>query len=408
MKLYLAKKAAPSRSSRAAAAPETPWVRFGDETVFIGADEASPPARNARQLAPEVSVSRKQLYVVVQNGRLFQQHNPRVPVLHDRGRYLLVKLDPRRAQALSGKHETCFDVLPLIENEAVFEVSARGAAARAPVPFVQNLVNVVQKGPFETNLKRLVGFTTRHSNSTQFQQALTFSRQQLNALNYQTRLQQVTVGSGSSNNLIADKTGMGSAASRQVVVVTAHLDSINLSGPTAPAPGADDNASGSAGILELARVFAAHKGKHDLRLILFGGEEQGLFGSKRYVASLTGPQRAKLRAVVNMDMIGSLNTPQRTVLVEGKLLSEGVIKGLSIAAATYTQLKVETSLNAANSDHVPFLNAGLPAVLTIEGADSTNHTVHSANDTLNRINFTLALEILRMNAAFIATEIGKA
>jgi Zn-dependent M28 family amino/carboxypeptidase len=95
-------------------------------------------------------------------------------------------------------------------------------------------------------------------------------------------------------------------------------------------------------------------------------------------------------------------------LLEGKLLSEGVIKGLSIAAATYTQLKVETSLNAANSDHVPFLNAGLPAVLTIEGADSTNHTVHSANDTLNRINFPLALEILRMNAAFIATEIGKA
>ena len=55
------------------------------------------------------------------------------------------------------------------------------------------------------------------------------------------------------------------------MLVTAHLNSINLhGGATASAPGADDNASGSAGLLTLARVLQKHSGLHDLRLILSG------------------------------------------------------------------------------------------------------------------------------------------
>ena len=76
--------------------------------------------------------------------------------------------------------------------------------------------------------------------------------------------------------------------------------------------------------------------------------------------------------------------------------------------STYTALAVETSVNAANSDHVSFLDKGIPAVLTIEGADSTNDEVHTARDTLDRINFDLAVEILRMNTAFVAQTLGKA
>jgi Zn-dependent M28 family amino/carboxypeptidase len=63
---------------------------------------------------------------------------------------------------------------------------------------------------------------------------------------------------------------------------------------------------------------------------------------------------------------------------------------------------VETSLNPFASDHVPFINAGMPAVLTIEGADSANGHIHSANDTLNFIDWSLAAEILRMNIAALA------
>ena len=61
-------------------------------------------------------------------------------------------------------------------------------------------------------------------------------------------------GGGHCRNVIADRPGSG-AEPRDVVLVTAHLDSINLSGPAEPAPGADDNGSGSAGLLALARAL---------------------------------------------------------------------------------------------------------------------------------------------------------
>ena len=109
-----------------------------------------------------------------------------------------------------------------------------------------------------------------------------------------------------------------------------------------------------------------------------------------------------------MDMVGSLNSPSQSVLLEGAPLSQAIIDGLSEAAATYTQLTVETSLNPFASDHVSFINAGIPAVLTIEGADNTNDTVHSETDTLQRIDYDLLLEILRMNVGFVAGVIGAA
>jgi len=107
-----------------------------------------------------------------------------------------------------------------------------------------------------------------------------------------------------------------------------------------------------------------------------------------------------------MDMIASLNSPTRSVLLESAPLSQTTIDGLSEAASTYTDLEVEVSLNPFASDHVPFIKADIPAVLTIEGADSTNHNIHPANDTLEKLDYDFGLEILRMNVAFIAGELG--
>jgi Zn-dependent M28 family amino/carboxypeptidase len=83
-----------------------------------------------------------------------------------------------------------------------------------------------------------------------------------------------------------------------------------------------------------------------------------------------------------------------------------MVARLSASAHTYTKLTVNTSFEPHDSDHVPFIDAAVPAVLTIEGNDDANHNIHSANDTLNHINHDLALEILRMNTAYVADEIG--
>src|SRR4029077_6875463 len=76
-------------------APGTSWVQFGSETVYYndGAPDDSSAAsagRGARPLSTEPDGSRPQRHVVVQNGRTLQQENPEVPVIHARGRFLLV------------------------------------------------------------------------------------------------------------------------------------------------------------------------------------------------------------------------------------------------------------------------------------------------------------------------------
>jgi hypothetical protein len=397
------------------------WLRFGRETLLYseGEDEkdakgAQRSSRGARYPRRDVDATPEQLHIVVQHGRRFQQQHPTVPVLHDRGRFLLVQMDPEqarrigeteRARKIGGTKEMCYGVIPVTPDLVVFEERER-RAARAPDPRVSALTSKLTRPQVEATLKKLTTFHTRHSTSDDFARAAAFGGEQLAAMGYATSTQDVAVGSKTTRNVIADKAGSGSSP-RKVVIVTAHLDSINADGGlSAPAPGADDNASGSTGVLEIARAFREHSGRHDLRFILFGGEEQGLFGSMHYVASLSAAERSRISAALNMDMIGSLNGPSPSVLLEGATVSQAMIDALADAAATYTGLTVETSLHPFNSDHVPFIDEGVPAVLTIEGADSTNHAVHSAADTIDDINYDLLLDILRMNVAFVAETIG--
>ena len=169
------------------------------------------------------------------------------------------------------------------------------------------------------------------------------------------------------------------------------------------APGADDNGSGSAGVMEIARVFSGFSGPHELQFVLFGGEEQNLFGSRQFVDNLSHQDRARLIAVINMDMIGVRNAEPSTVLIEGSPVSRNVMDGLAVRAAAHTDLVVRTSENPFASDHVPFINEGLPAVLTIEGDDSQNGAIHTPDDVLDLISADYARDILRMNVGYIAS-----
>jgi hypothetical protein len=393
---------------------DTSWAQFGDQVLIYaddtaGEDLATRAGRTALQLREySTSAKREHLHIVVQNGRLFQQENPDVPVILDRGRILLVALDPERVHQLEQKGLTCYGVLPLTPHHTVFAVRDQSATRALRVGWIEDLVNEVSRSGIEATLTHVVSFPTRYSTSVHYTDVVSWARDHLEALHYATMVQDISVNGSVSHNLIADKQG-SAVGPRDVVLMTAHLDSINIQGgPMAPAPGADDNASGSAGLLEIARVFATHQGAHDLRFILFGGEEEGLFGSDQYVASLAEAERNRIRAVVNMDMIGTMNTSTRSVMLEGAPVSQTVINDLAEAAATYTDLSVETSLHPFASDHVPFIQASIPAVLTIEGADSTNANIHSINDTIEHINYDLAVEILRMNVAFLANTIGQA
>ena len=361
-------------------------ARIGEKTIlWVPADER---LGRASRTVPG-------LLLVTQVGRSFQDEYPGVTPLLDHGRHLVISSadKPRRRSNHCWRVDNLRAGTTIVDNPTV--VSARVD------PLVSDLVAEVSMTSYQSDLTWLAGLPTRHSLSTTFTQAMDFAADRMVALGYQVARMPISVGAGHSANLIGDRAGAGT--DRGLVIVTAHLDSINLAGgPAAAAPGADDNGSGSAGVLELGRLLTTRLWKNDIRLILFGGEEEGLFGSKQYVATLPPAERARVRAVLNMDMIATKNSAVPTVLLEGAQVSADQISALATAAATYTGLKVETSLNPFASDHVPFINTGMPAVLTIEGADSANGHIHSANDTLDFIDYALAAEILRMNIAALA------
>ena len=371
------------------------WTRLGDVDVVTGAAAAGVEARAGRSAAEPM--------LVTQLGRLFQRRYPDVPVLVDKGRYLIVdtaghEIDP------CGEGACGYAVTAVPVNEVVFE--RRVGAARAGRARYESLVGEVSPDEIAAANAHLASFPTRHALSGPFAEAATWAAERLASQGYDARLEPVAMPGGETANVVAELAGQGNG-DRGLVVVCAHLDSVNLEGGAgAPAPGADDNGSGSAGLLEIGRVLAEHRGRDDLRLLLFGGEEEGLWGSRRHVEALGAADRARIGAVINMDMIGTVNTPERTVLIEGGEVSRALIDVLASAASTYTSLVVQTSLNPFNSDHVPFIEARIPAVLTIEGTDSANEHIHSDRDTLDHVDRVLAAEIVRMNVAAAATALG--
>ncbi|MDP9135183.1 MAG: M28 family metallopeptidase [Actinomycetota bacterium] len=373
------------------------WTRLGDVDVVIG-----PAAAGVSERAARTAV---QPMLVTQLGRLFQRRHPDVPVLVDKGRYLVVdtaghEIDP------CGEGACGYALMPLPANEVVFE--RRTGTERVGVGRFEALVGGVSPEEIAAANAHLASFPTRHALSGAFAAAADWAAERLASQGYDVRLDPVAMPGGETANVVAERAGQGTGDGA-LVVVCAHLDSVNLDGgPDAPAPGADDNGSGSAGLLEIARVLAEHPVRDDLRLLLFGGEEEGLWGSRRHVGALGSADRARISAVINMDMIGTVNTPERTVLIEGGQVSTGLIDIVATAASTYTSLAVQTSLNPFNSDHVPFIEAGIPAVLTIEGTDSANQHIHSDRDTIDHVDSELATEIVRMNVAATAAALGSA
>ncbi len=391
------------------------FARFGDEVVCYVSDREWPLLVKSAEIAGVVlrkldgDFESEQLYLAIQGGNSFVEEQPDVPVVLNKGRHLAVMLKPAQADRLRSEESPEYVVRPLKGREIVFDIYSPSGDEPIAEDWVNNLVASISPENVREVLKHLAGFLTRLSCTKHYLDAATWARHQLDLLGYETRVENVDLGGGkSTSNVVAEKRGTG-AGNHQVTVVTAHLDSINVYSPDifAPAPGADDNASGCAGLLEIARVLSKHAGRDDLRLILFGGEEQNTIGSKHHVRGLSNPERQRIAAVVNMDMIATVNCKVLTVLLEGAPVSQHVIDGLSAAAAVHTTLRVKCSTKPGKSDHVPFIRADIPAVLTIEGNDRANGNDHSQDDTLAHINYDLLLSILRMNLAFVAKSVGR-
>ncbi len=213
-------------------------------------------------------------------------------------------------------------------------------------------------------------------------------------------------------NIIGQKTG--ASLPNEWIVIGAHYDSRNPSrcdGVANPQPGANDNASGCAGVIELANVFASIQTDRSILFMCFSGEEQGLMGSRRYVESLTASgEISKVKLMLNLDMIGFDATGLNTARIESTPVHQSLIDALSNAAATYApELNIITSTNPnPGSDHVYFLQAGVPSAFTWENGAGIYPHYHESTDLPQNMTGARALAggILKMDAAVIARLAG--
>lgn len=393
--------------TRGRAVVTAPPIVFGREAVFVDLPDEAEAAETRLPGRRRVLEAGKVVAAVVQKGRLFERAHPDVSVLRRRGRFLLVELAPDHPALVERADEPCYAVYTLEPGTEVFrDLGPRDLRVRREAA-VETVVDRLSIATFCDTLEHLVGLRTRLSTTEFYRSAAAMCRERLEVFGYAAEVRTFPLGSGQSANVVTAETGAAA------VLVVGHLDSINHDdGPEGSAPGADDNGSGTAGIIAMAEALQAVREQVPIAFVLFGGEEQGLHGSRHLVAKLSDEGRAALRAVINMDMIANLNAlPDGTpappgVLIEGADVSREVIEALSAHAATYTDLAVQISLNPFASDHVPFIEAGLPAVLTIEGADHANDRIHTASDTFEHIDPGLAHQILRMNTAYVASLAG--
>ena len=157
-------------------------------------------------------------------------------------------------------------------------------------------------------------------------------------------------------------------------------------------PGADDNASGTAGVLELARLLARRGGqlKRSILFMNFAGEELGLLGSAAWVKDPTRPL-AKAVAMINMDMIGRIKDDKVYI---GGVGTGSSFKSVLEQAQKDASFKIEYSAGGySSSDHTSFVTKKIPVLFFFSGLHSD---YHKPSDTWDKINAPSAARLLDM------------
>lgn len=162
-----------------------------------------------------------------------------------------------------------------------------------------------------------------------------------------------------SRNVVAVKPARKGIEDAPVVAITGHYDSVVGS------PGANDNASGVALVLEMARLLSNVQTDAEVRFIAFGAEEIGLQGARYYVNQMGQAERSRFIGVYNADMIAT-NHPNVTHLVAATPNGvQHLVTDSSVAAGARLGDSSLLPSTFGSSDHVPFHDAGIPAALFI-------------------------------------------
>lgn len=202
-----------------------------------------------------------------------------------------------------------------------------------------------------------------------------------------------------THNIIAVLPGKDKHLKHEYIVVGSHYDHLGMGGQGSGSrrpdtlgvhPGADDNASGDAVVLQLAKYFKKARSPRSIIFAFFGAEEQGLVGSKQFIEWMKQddalrknlPDNIKgIVAMVNLDMVGRMR--DHAMSVSGTGTSSG-FKAMAEKAAEQTNLNISCTPDGYGpSDHASFVAAEIPVLFLTTGGHMEYHTPDDVPSTLN-------------------------
>ena len=180
----------------------------------------------------------------------------------------------------------------------------------------------------------------------------------------------------------------------------AHYDSVNN-------PGADDNGSGVAGVLEAARVLSQYSFEATLIFMAFDREEQGLVGSRAYAAAHSEDD---IRGMISLDMIAynpvGPTEDMARIYYDTHLPIPQITSDLADAMAEYSGLSTTIAPGGDVSDHAPFAHVGFESALLIEynvWSNPNYHKLTDSVDTAGYIDYQYATQMTRGTVGYLAT-----
>jgi hypothetical protein len=214
-----------------------------------------------------------------------------------------------------------------------------------------------------------------------------------------------------TKNVIGVLPGTNSALNGQALVISAHYDHLGFGWPDARGgakgqlhPGADDNASGVAVMLELARLMANARPERSVIFAAFAAEEAGLQGARHYVRSAQAPGAAyPLSGVIadlNLDMVGRLADGKVTIFGAG---SARELPFIFMGAGAVTGVPVQSVAQEINaSDHTAFVEAGVPAVQVFASQAGDYHRPSDTPDKIDETGLGKVAAVLKEAVDYLA------
>ncbi len=280
--------------------------------------------------------------------------------------------------------------------------SAPQAAAQDPL--IDLIVDLVSTSNLSSDVQSLQDFQTRYASTSNCEASGEYIFNAFSGLGLDgVRFAPFTFSDFySSRNIVAEKTG--ETYPDDIVIICSHYDSTSPAGTRLTlAPGADDNASGTAAVLEAARILASYPLDFTVRFVAFSAEEWGLYGSRAY-ASAMRLAGERIVGVINLDMIAFANAMPEDLQIIVNPASGWLADRFLDAASSYGPLDATKTVDASfvYSDHAPFWDNGYPALLATEDDPLTNPYYHQTSDTLDKFQMGFFTSAVRASLGLLA------